>query len=66
MAYKCPECGEIFDEPVYETVCMEEWCGVSSMFGDRHYATFANCPECGLPIDTEYDIYDEDEEDIDE
>jgi len=57
--YKCPECGRIFEEPNYETVCMEEWCGVSSMFGDRHYATFASCPECGESIDTEYDIWDE-------
>ena len=61
--YKCPECGEIFEEPVYETVCMEEYCGVSTMFGDRHYATFANCPKCGGSIDIEYDIYDEDEGD---
>lgn len=61
--YKCPECGEIFEEPVYETVCMEEYCGVSTMFGDRHYATFANCPKCGGSIDIEYDIYDEDEDD---
>ena len=60
--YKCPECGEIFEEPVYETVCMEEYCGVSTMFGDRHYATFASCPKCGDAIDIEYDIYDEEEE----
>ncbi len=66
MAYKCPECGEIFDEPDYETICMEEYCGVASLFGDRHYATFANCPNCGTSIDDQYDIYDEDEEDIDE
>ena len=33
------------------------------MFGDRHYATFANCPKCGGSIDIEYDIYDEDEDD---
>lgn len=61
--YKCPECGEIFDQPVYEEVCMEELYGVSGWFGDRHYKTFASCPECGAPIDTEYDIYDEEDED---
>lgn len=61
--YKCPECGRIFEEPNYETICMEEYCGVSSMFGDRHYATFASCPECGESIDTEYDIWDEEEAD---
>ena len=61
--YKCPECGEIFEEPDYETVCMEELYGVGSLFGDRHYKTFANCPECGETIDDQYDIYDEEEED---
>ena len=57
--YKCPECGAIFEEPEYETVCFEELYGVGSMFGDRHYGTFANCPECGGSIDIEYDTYDE-------
>ena len=56
--YKCPECGAIFDEPEYE----EELYGVGSMFLDRHYGTFANCPECGEAIDIEYDIYDEEHE----
>ena len=32
------------------------------MFLDRHYGTFANCPECGEAIDIEYDIYDEEHE----
>lgn len=61
--YKCPECGAIFDEPEYETVCFEELYGVGSMFSDRHYGTFANCPHCGGSIDIEYDIYDEEEYD---
>lgn len=60
--YKCPECGAIFEEPVYETVCLEELYGVGSMFRDQHYTTFANCPECDGAIDIEYDIYDEEEE----
>lgn len=59
MSYKCPECGTIFEDPEYETICMEEYCGVGPMFGDRHYATFANCPKCGGPIDIEYDAWDE-------
>ena len=62
MAYKCSECGAIFDEPEYEEPCLEVYNGVASLFPDRHYATFANCPECGEPIDTEYDTYDEEEE----
>ena len=63
MSYKCPECGEIFEEPEYETVCMEELYGVSGWFGDRHYKTFASCPECGETIDDQYDVWDEEEED---
>ena len=62
MSYKCPECGAIFEEPEYETVCFEELYGVGSMFTDRHYGTFANCPQCGGSIDIEYDIYDEEYE----
>ena len=61
--YKCPECGEIFETPDYETVCMEELYGVGSLFGDRHYKTFASCPECGETIDDQYDVWDEEEED---
>ena len=65
--YKCPECGTKFEEPIYETVCYEELYGVGSMFPDKHYGIFANCPECGGPIDIEYDTWDEEyEEDIDE
>ena len=60
--YKCKECDEIFEEPEYETLCMEDYCGVSSMFSDRHYGTFASCPRCGGAIDIEYDTYDEEEE----
>ena len=61
--YKCPECGEIFEEPEYETVCFEEIYGVGSMFPDRHYGTFANCPRCGGSIDIEYDTCDEEYDD---
>ena len=68
--YRCPDCGAIFDEPVFETVCFEELYGVGSMFPDRHYGTFANCPECGGSIDIEEDgwdeSYEEEDDDIDE
>ena len=64
--YKCPECGAVFDEPEYETVCFEELYGVGSMFTDRHYGTFANCPQCGGSIDIEYDTWDEEYEDDEE
>ena len=61
--YKCRECGAIFEEPVYETVCFEEIYGVGSMFADRHYGTFASCPKCGEAIDIEYDTWDEEYDD---
>ena len=61
--YRCPECGSIFEEPEYETVCFEELYGVGSMFADRHYGTFANCPKCGEAIDIEYDTWDEEYDD---
>ena len=64
--YKCPECGAIFEEPEYETVCFEELYGVGSMFTDRHYGTFANCPQCGGSIDIEYDTYDGEDYETDE
>ena len=63
MSYKCPECGMIFEEPEYETVCFEELYGVGSMFPDRHYGTFASCPRCGGSIDIEYDTWDEEYDD---
>ena len=63
MAYKCPECGSVFEEPEYETVCFEELYGVGSMFADRHYGTFASCPRCGGSIDIEYDTWDEEYDD---
>jgi NMD protein affecting ribosome stability and mRNA decay len=61
--YKCPECGSVFEEPEYETVCFEELYGVGSMFADRHYGTFASCPKCGGSIDIEYDTWDEEYDD---
>ena len=64
--YRCPECVAVFEEPEYETVCFEELYGVGSMFSDRHYGTFANCPHCGGSIDIEYDIYDEEEDENEE
>ena len=67
--YKCPECGAKFEDPVYESVCLEDLYGVRSQFGygTGSWRTFANCPECGSPIDTEYDTcYEDEEEDEDD
>ena len=66
--YRCPECGEIFEDPVYEEVCLEDYNGVGGMFprASRHYATFASCPECGGAIHTDEDFYYEEDEEDDE
>lgn len=68
--YRCPECKAIFGEPDYTEICWEDYNGVSSMFSDRHYATFASCPECGEPIDIYCDswdeAYEEEDDDVDE
>lgn len=63
--YKCPECGEIFEEPNYMEVCWEDYYGVGSMFPNRTYGTITQCPCCGEAINTDDDIYYE-EEDEDE
>lgn len=60
--YKCPECDEIFEKPDFMEYCLEDYNGVSNLFPNRHYATYASCPVCGTPIDTEYDTYDEEED----
>ncbi len=45
---------------------MEDYYGVSGMFPNRTYATFAECPYCGMPIDTEEDeVAEEDIDDFD-
>ena len=62
--YKCRECKRTFDYPDYVERCMEDYYGVSGMFPNRTYATFAECPYCGMPIDTEED--EAAEEDIDD
>ena len=60
--YKCPECGELFEEPDYIEVCWEDEYGVAGLFPDRHYGIVSECPHCGTPIN-EYDLYDEEEDD---
>ena len=50
MAYRCPECGYVFDEPyIYEE---------SHGFTSGPYEKFSVCPNCYEPIgedDTDYD-----------
>lgn len=66
MSYKCPECGAIFEEPEHTETYWESYNGITSWFVSRHTVTFESCPRCGEAIDTEYDIYDEDEDENEE
>jgi len=60
--YRCPECGRRFDYPDYLEVCIEDYCGVGSLFRDRHYGTFAACPYCGEGLSIYDEVSDESEE----
>lgn len=60
--YKCNHCGEIFEYPAGKDYCYEEYCGVSSLFGDRHYGTYECCPVCESEDFDPYHPDDEEEE----
>lgn len=45
--YRCESCQKMFEDPDSETFCYEDYYGVSSMFQNRYYGTYAVCPECG-------------------
>lgn len=64
--YKCPNCGTVFDEPVFIEEYWEDYNGVSAWFDSRHTVTFASCPNCGEAINIELDAYEEEEDDEDE
>jgi len=59
--WRCERCGEIFDEPEYVEECAESYYGVSSLFGNYNYISFAICPECGSEKLNEH-YYPEEEE----
>ena len=63
--YKCGNCGAVFEEPGYETISHEDYCGVGHMFprASHHYFTLAFCPECHSD---DIDDYYEDEEEEDD
>ena len=63
--YRCPECGEVFDEPEYTETYWESYNGITSWFDSRHMVTFASCPRCGEAIDIEEDAYDPDSQEDD-
>lgn len=62
---RCEVCGEVFEynEVILEEVCLENYYGVGSMFGNHHYATLKKCPHCGsTAIEDYYEDEDEEEE----
>lgn len=62
--YRCRECDRVFDEPDFVERCYEDMYGVGSVFPDRHYGVFAECPYCEAPINVYEDEIDE--EDLDD
>ena len=52
--FRCSECGSIFSEPESRTYCYEDYCGVASMFEDRHSGYYDVCPYCGSEELTSY------------
>lgn len=61
VMYVCEECGSMFDEPESVRYCLEEYNGVSSLFGNRHYGYYEACPYCGSEeIESKWEEDDED------
>ena len=60
--YKCRHCGSYFSTPESVKYCLEEYNGVSSLFGNRTYGYYDVCPECGSEDIASY-CEDEDIED---
>lgn len=59
----CEHCGEIFEQPDSKRYCLEEYNGVSNLFGNRTYGYYEVCPECGSEhIETFYESEDEEDE----
>ena len=60
--YSCTNCGCIFEEPSYEDISYEEYCGVDDLFpkSSHHYFTIERCPNCGSGDFEE--VYEDDEE----
>lgn len=55
--FRCNHCGALFEDPDYESVCMEDYNGVGSMFDTHTYGEIAVCPECGSDnIEETYDL----------
>lgn len=47
MIYRCNDCKEIFDTPDSESICLEDYNGVSDIFYRRSWITIDICPCCG-------------------
>ena len=68
--YKCKDCGHLFVKPMTRKLCMEDECGVGSLFNTRTFQNVECCPHCiswnieELDCDDcEDDYYEEDEYD---
>lgn len=60
--YKCYHCCEIFGEPDYEEICMEDYYGVASQFSNYNYRSVSVCPYCGSEeIEEVLDDYEDEE-----
>lgn len=62
--WKCELCGSIFSEPDSVEYCYEDYCGVTSMFEDRHYSYYDVCPYCGAEEIHSY--WEEEDDEIEE
>ena len=58
---KCIECGAVLceDEVERETVCWEDYYGVSTMFQNRNYGNVAVCPHCHGAVEEYYEKEEE-------
>ena len=45
--YRCEDCGSVFDEPESIRYNMDEYNGVSDLFGNWQYGYYDACPYCG-------------------
>ena len=52
--WRCEDCGSLFDEPESVRYNIDEYNGVSDLFGDSRYGYYDACPYCGSEEITSY------------
>lgn len=60
--WKCEDCGSLFDEPESVRYNIDEYNGVSDLFGNWQYGYYDACPFCGSEEIASY--YEEDDDDV--